>query len=154
MDRNHVIGNNTTLPWRIAADLKNFKKITMGKPVVMGRKTYESIGRPLPGRENIIITHDQYYAAVGCTVLHSIEAIGKHCKAATEVMIAGGAEIYRATLGQASRLYLTEVQAAVPGDTFFPQFDRHDWQESARAAFKADAENEFDYSFVILERRL
>lgn len=152
MDRNRVIGNNDTLPWHISADLKNFKKITMEKPIVMGRKTHESIGRPLPGRENIIITRDKSYHAEGCTVLNSIEAVFEHCKDVDEVMITGGAEIYKYTLPEAARLYLTEVHTEVEGDTRFPEFNRNEWQEISREAFKADEKNEFDYSFVVLER--
>lgn len=152
MDRNRVIGKNDTLPWHISADLKHFKNITMGKPIVMGRKTHESIGRPLPGRENIIITRDETYRAEGCTVLNSLEAIFEHCRDIEEVMITGGSEIYQSTLGKASRLYLTEVDAEIEGDTFFPEFDRHEWNEMSRETHNADDKNEFDYSFVVLER--
>ena len=152
MDRNRVIGNNDSLPWHISADLKNFKKITMGKPIVMGRKTHESIGRPLPGRENIIITRDKTYQAEGCTVLNSIDEIFEYCKGVEEVMITGGSEIYKYTLEQATRLYLTEVHAEIEGDTFFPEFERSDWNEISREAFTADEKNEFDYSFVVLEK--
>lgn len=152
MDRNRVIGNNDTLPWHISADLKNFKKITMGKPIVMGRKTHDSIGRPLPGRENIIITRDKRYQAEGCTVLNSIDEIFEYCKDSEEVMITGGSEIYKHTLEQATRLYLTEVHTEVEGDTIFPEFDRNEWQEVSREAFTADEKNEFDYSFVVLEK--
>jgi dihydrofolate reductase len=152
MDRNHVIGNNDSLPWHISADLKNFKKITMGKPIVMGRKTHESIGRPLPGRENIIITRDETYQAEGCTVLNSIDEIFEHCKDVEEVMITGGSEIYKHTLNQVTRLYLTEIHAEVEGDTFFPEFNRSEWNEISREVFKADEKNDFDYSFILLER--
>ncbi len=152
MDRNRVIGNNDSLPWHISADLKNFKKITMGKPIVMGRKTHESIGRPLPGRENIIITRDKTYQAEGCTVLNSIDEIFEHCKDVEEVMITGGSEIYKHTLDQATRLYLTEVHTEVVGDTLFPEFERKKWNEISREAFKADEKNDFDYSFVVLEK--
>jgi dihydrofolate reductase len=152
MDRNRVIGKNDALPWHISEDLKHFKKITMGKPIVMGRKTHESIGRPLPGRENIIITRDKNYKAEGCTVLHSLEDIFKHCKDVDEVMITGGSEIYRYALEKASRLYLTEVHAEIEGDTFFPEFDRNEWQETSREAFNADEKNDYDYSFVVLDK--
>jgi len=152
MDRNRVIGNNDTLPWHISADLKNFKKITMGKPIVMGRKTHESIGRPLPGRENIIITRDKTWQAEGCTVLNSIDEIFEHCRDVEEVMITGGSEIYKHTLDKATRLYLTEVHTEVKGDTFFPDFDRSEWSEVSREAFKADEKNDYDYSFILLER--
>ncbi len=153
MDRNRVIGNNDSLPWHISADLKNFKKITMGKPIVMGRKTHESIGRPLPGRENIIITRDKTYQAEGCTVLNSIDEIFEYCEGVEEVMITGGSEIYKYTLEQATRLYLTEVHTEIEGDTFFPEFNRSDWSEVSREAFTADEKNEFDYSFVLLEKK-
>lgn len=152
MDRNRVIGKDDTLPWHISADLQNFKKITMGKPIIMGRKTHESIGRPLPGRENIILTRDTAYQATGCTILHSLEEIFEHCKDVDEVMITGGSEIYKHTLEQASRLYLTEVHTEVEGDTLFPEFDRNQWKEVSREEFKADEKNEFDYSFLVLER--
>lgn len=152
MDRNRVIGKNDTLPWHIASDLQNFKKITMGKPIVMGRKTHESIGRPLPGRENIILTRDQNYHAEGCTVLQSMDEIFEYCKDVDEIMITGGSEIYQHTLDQASRLYLTEVHTEIDGDTFFPEFDRTEWKEISREDFKADEENDYDYSFVVLER--
>lgn len=152
MDRNRVIGKGDDLPWHISSDLKNFKKITMGKPIVMGRKTHESIGRPLPGRENIILTRDKIYQAEGCTVLHSMEEIFEHCKGVKEVMITGGAEIYKLSLEQASRLYLTEVHTEIEGDTFFPEFDHGEWEEVSREDHKADEKNEFDYSFVLLER--
>jgi dihydrofolate reductase len=152
MDKNRVIGKNDTLPWHISADLKNFKKITMGKPIIMGRKTHESIGKPLPGRENIILTRDENYQAEGCTVLHSLEDIFEHCKEVDEIMITGGSEIYKHTLDQASRLYLTEVHTEVEGDTSFPEFDLGEWKEVSREDFKADEKNDFDYSFLILER--
>jgi dihydrofolate reductase len=152
MDRNRVIGKNDTLPWRISEDLKYFKRVTMGKPIVMGRKTHESIGRPLPGRENIILTRDQNYQTEGCTVLHSVEEILEHCNDINEVMITGGSEIYKQTFEKVTRLYLTEVHAEVDGDTYFPEFDRDEWEEISREDFEADEKNEFDYSFVLLER--
>jgi dihydrofolate reductase len=153
MDRNRVIGKGDALPWHISDDLKYFKRVTMGKPIVMGRKTHESIGRPLPGRENIILTRDKNYQAEGCTVLHSIEEISEHCKNIEEVMITGGSEIYKHTFDKASRLYLTEVHAEVEGDTYFPEFDRDEWEEVSREDFEADDKNEFDFSFVFLEKR-
>ena len=152
MDRNRVIGKNDGLPWHISADLQHFKKITMGKPIIMGRKTHESIGRPLPGRENIILTRDQNYRSEGCTVLNSIDTILEHCQDSDEIMITGGSEIYRQWLQQASRIYLTEVHTEVDGDTFFPEFNRNEWEEISREDFEADEKNEFDYSFLILER--
>ena len=152
MDRNRVIGKGDALPWHISEDLKYFRKITMGKPIVMGRKTHESIGRPLPGRENIILTRDTSYKAEGCTVLHSMEEIFQYCKDVEEVMITGGAEIYKLAFEQVSHLYLTEVYTEIEGDTFFPEFDRCEWKEVSREDHKADEKNEFDYSFVLLEK--
>ncbi len=153
MDRNGVIGNEADLPWHISDDLKKFKQVTMGKPIVMGRKTHESIGRPLPGRENIILTRDDNYTSAGCTVLNSVDAILKHCHDVDEVMITGGAEIYRLFLDKTDRIYLTEVDAEVDGDTCFPELDRSVWQQSAREDFKADEKNEYDFSFLILDRK-
>jgi len=152
MDRNRVIGKGDSLPWHISSDLKNFKKITMGKPIVMGRKTHESIGRPLPGRENIILTRDESYQAEGCTILHSMYELFEHCKDVEEVMITGGAEIYKLALNDAFHLYLTEVHTEIEGDTFFPEFDRSQWKEVSRQDFRADDKNEYDYSFVLLEK--
>jgi dihydrofolate reductase len=152
MDRNRVIGRGDTLPWHISSDLKNFKKITMGNPIIMGRKTHESIGRPLPGRKNIILTRDKNYSSEGCTVLHSMDEIFEHCKEVDEVMITGGSEIYKLSLEQATRLYLTEVHTEIEGDTFFPEFDRSEWREVSREDHSSDEKNEFDYSFVLLER--
>ena len=152
MDRNGVIGKNGSLPWHLSSDLQHFKKITMGKAIVMGRRTHESIGRPLPGRENIVITRDSHFHAPGCTVLHSIEDVMNYCSDSDEIMIMGGADLYAQTLDKASRIYLTEVHAEQKGDTYFPEFDRESWEEIERYDFRADEKNEYDYSFVILER--
>ncbi len=153
MDRNRVIGKDDTLPWHISSDLQNFKKITMGKPIIMGRKTHESIGRPLPGRENIILTRDKDYQAEGCTVLNSLEDIFEHCKAVDEIMITGGADIYQLTLDKASKIYLSEVHTEVNGDTFFPELNKNHWMEISREDHKADEKNDYDYSFVVLKRK-
>lgn len=152
MDRNRVIGNKGKLPWHISADLKNFKAITMGKPIIMGRKTHESIGRPLPGRENVVITRDKNYKAEGCTVLHSLEEVFEKYNNLEEIMIMGGADLYEQTLDKANRIYLTEVHAEVEGDTYFPDFDREIREEIYRQDFKADEKNQYDYSFVILAK--
>ncbi len=153
MSTNHVIGKDDGLPWRITADLKNFKKTTMGKPIVMGRATHQSIGRVLPGRQNIVLTSKQDYQAQGCTVLHSLDAVWAHCERCDEVMIMGGAVLYEQVLSTATKLYLTEVHATVAGDTFLPKFDRAKWEEIAREDFQADEKNEFDYSFVVLDKK-
>ena len=152
MDRHRVIGNKGKLPWHISADLKNFKAITMGKPIIMGRKTHESIGRPLPGRENVVLSRDAGYQAQGCTVLGSLEEVYERFTDTDEIMIMGGADLYEQTLDKANRIYLTEVHTEVEGDTYFPDFDRETWEETSRQDFKADEKNQYDYSFVILER--
>lgn len=152
MDRNRVIGKKGALPWHLSADLKHFKATTMGKPIVMGRKTYESIAHPLAGRENIVLTHDITYQAEGCTVLHHFDELYDHCKDCKEVMITGGSAIYATALDKATRIYLTEVQTAIEGDTRFPDYDRSRWHEISRQDYKADANNDFDYSFLVLER--
>ena len=152
MDQNRVIGNKGKLPWHISSDLKNFRAITMGKPIIMGRKTHESIGRPLPGRENVVITRDKNYQAKDCTVLHSLECVYAKFHDMDEIMIMGGAELYKQTLDKAKRIYLTEVHADVEGDTYFPAFDKEQWEEVERLDFKADEKNEYDYSFVVMEK--
>ena len=152
MDRNGIIGKDYTLPWRLSSDLKYFKAVTMGKPIVMGRKTHESIGRPLPGRDNVVLSRETDYQAEGCTVLNSLEDVYKRYADAGEVMIMGGADLYEQTLDKATRIYLTRVHAEVDGDTWFPKMDWDIWEEVGREDFKADKKNEYDYSFVILER--
>jgi dihydrofolate reductase len=152
MDRNGVIGDRGRLPWRLPADLRRFRALTMGKPLLMGRATHESIGRPLPGRENIVLSRDRRYRSEGCTVMHDAGDALRHCAGATEVMVMGGADLYRQFLERAGRIYLTEVHAELSGDTYFPSFDRDRWREAAREDHPADGENEYPYSFVILER--
>jgi dihydrofolate reductase len=149
---NNVIGAKGKLPWRVSSDLKRFKALTMGKPIVMGRLTYESIGRPLPGRQNIVITRQADYVADGCDVVSTIETALNAAGDVDEVMIIGGAHIYRAFLPRADRIYLTRVQAAVEGDAFLPVISAHEWREIAREQHAADASNEFDFIFTILER--
>jgi len=151
--RNRVIGRDNQLPWRLSADLQHFKGLTMGKPIVMGRKTYESIGRPLPGRTNIVVTRDSSFSAAGCRVVHSIDEALVAAGGADEVMIMGGENLYSQLLPRADRLYLTEVQAEVSGDAWFPEFDETQWQELERESHRADEKNEFDYDFVVLARR-
>jgi dihydrofolate reductase len=152
MAENRVIGRHNQLPWRIPADLKHFKALTMGKPIIMGRKTYESIGRPLPGRDNIVITGDTTYRAEGCQVVHSIEEALRSAGGAGEAMIIGGATLYRQTLKDADRLYLTLVKAQPEGDTWFPKIEPQEWREIRREAHRADESNEYDYDFVVLDR--
>lgn len=158
MSRNRAIGRNNALPWHLPEDLKYFKRVTMGKPIIMGRKTWESIGRPLPGRTNIVITRDKDFVADGVKVVHSLaeamslaQSIGL-IDGADEVVVIGGAEIYALTLPEADRLYMTQVHAEVEGDAYFPVFDLTQWEELGRDDFSASGPNPFDYSFVVLER--
>ncbi|MCC6207020.1 MAG: type 3 dihydrofolate reductase [Gammaproteobacteria bacterium] len=153
MGRNHVIGRDNALPWRLPADLKYFRAVTMGKPVVMGRKTHESIGRPLPGRDNIVISHDPGFRADGCIVLPSLEAAYEHCRDRDEVMVIGGASIYRQALAHTQRIYLTEIGAEFAGDTVFPPLDTATWREVRREDHPVDANNHYPYSFIVLERK-
>ncbi|MEP5765738.1 MAG: type 3 dihydrofolate reductase [Halieaceae bacterium] len=155
---NGVVGRDNSMPWHLPEDLKYFKRTTLGKPVLMGRKTWESIGRPLPGRSNIVITRQAQYQAEGAQVvadLQSALALAESVAAADgseELMVIGGAEIYRAALPLAQRLYITEVHAEVTGDVFFPDWDRRQWRELARERHSAASEGDFDYSFVVYER--
>lgn len=148
---NGVIGRDGDLPWRLPADLKRFREITWGHPIVMGRRTHESIGRVLPGRLNVVISRDPHCAAAGCVVVPDLDAALVAAGDVSDVMIVGGAAVYAAALPRAARLYLTEVHAEVDGDVRFPAFDRHEWRETAREEHRD--EGEYDYSFVILERR-
>ena len=152
MDKKGVIGLDGDLPWHLSSDLKHFKAITMGKPLIMGRKTHESIGRPLPGRKNIVLTRSNDYVAEGCIVVNSQEQALELVADAEEVMFMGGAGIYAEALSHANRLYLTEVHAEVEGDVYFPEFDKHEWKEIEQEEHSADEKNEFDYSFVVLEK--
>ncbi|MAE42886.1 type 3 dihydrofolate reductase [Candidatus Woesearchaeota archaeon] len=153
MGRNKVIGSNNSLPWNMPADMKHFKKLTLGKPIIMGRKTYETIGKPLPNRKNIIITRDQDYKAEGCIVAHSIEESLQSAENAEEVMVIGGAQIYKEFLPKANRIYLTIIDHDFEGDTHFPEYNEEEWQEIEREEHKADEENKYDYVFVTLERK-
>lgn len=152
MDRNRAIGNNGDLPWHQRADLQHFRKITMDKPILMGRKTHESIGRALPGRHNIVITRNENYeSAAGCTVVHDLDT-ALLAADSTEVMIIGGADLFAATLPRAEKIYLTEIDTEVEADTFFPEFDTGSWQEVSRESHRADEQNDYPYSFVELVR--
>jgi dihydrofolate reductase len=132
MARNRIIGINNTLPWRLPADLQHFKTLTMGHHIVMGRKTYESIGKPLPGRTTVIVTRDANYRVEGCLTATSLAAAIAACGEDPDVFFVGGAELYAQILPLADRLYLTEIQAEFDGDAHFPEFDRSAWQEISR----------------------
>lgn len=157
--QNRVIGRENALPWYLPNDLKYFKQTTLGKPIIMGRKTYESIGKPLPGRTNIVITRQEDYQPEGVKVVHSVEEARDLAEnvclidGQTEAMIMGGAEIYTLALPHADRLYLTEVHADVEGDAYFPEYDKSEWQEVSRENFSAEGANPYDYSFVVYDKR-
>jgi dihydrofolate reductase len=158
MSQNRVIGVNNKLPWHLSDDLKYFKRVTMGKPIIMGRKTFESIGRPLPGRSNIVVTRNPDYQAEGIKLVHSLEAAKELAEnicfidGVKEAMVIGGEELYQQALLKAQRIYLTQVHAEVQGDAFFPDFDQQQWQTIAREDFKALSPNPYDYSFIVLEK--
>ena len=152
MSENRVIGRDDTLPWRLPADLKHFKDTTMGHPIVMGRRNHEDIGRPLPGRQNIVLTRQADYAADGCTVIHEPEELEAVVPDGAEVMIIGGAEVYALFFPKVTRMYLTLVHAEIEGDVFFPAFGVGKWKETSRQFHPADEANAYDYTFVTMER--
>ncbi|MBU90096.1 type 3 dihydrofolate reductase [Candidatus Woesearchaeota archaeon] len=153
--KNKVIGKDNDLPWGrgLPADMKHFKELTAGKPVLMGRKTFESIGKPLPNRINIIITRDENYKAEGCIVVHSIDEAVKAAGNAEEVMVIGGSQIYKEFLPRANKMYLTIVDADFEGDTYFPEYKVEDWKETAYEEHERDAENPYNYTFLVLTRK-
>jgi len=153
VDQKGVIGRDDELPWHLSTDLKNFKKVTMGKPIIMGRKTHESIGKPLPGRQNIIITRNKDFQADGCKVCHHFDDAIEMCENEEEVVVIGGSEIYRIALDFVNRIYLTEVHADVDGNIFLPVIDRVEWDEIIREDIPADDKNEYPFSMLILEKR-
>lgn len=153
MDRNRLIGNRNQLPWHLPADLAHFKRVTMGKPVIMGRKTFESIGRPLPGRTNIVLTGSADFRADGVLVASSLDQALEYASGADEAMVIGGGMIYRLVLPSADRLYLTLVDNAYEGDAWFPDFDPAEWRIIASEAHAADDKNPSDYRFVTYERK-
>lgn len=152
MAENRVIGRDNALPWRLPADLKRFRRLTTGHPIIMGRRSYESIGRPLPDRTNIVVTRRADYQAPGCTVVHTIEDAFRAAGDTDEVFVIGGAELYAQTLDRADRLYLTCVHAPIAGDTVFPAFDPASWRETAREQHETDDQHVWAYSFVTLDR--
>jgi len=153
MDRNGVIGRDNALPWRLPADLAHFRRVTLGHPILMGRRTYESIGKPLAGRTNIVITHQRGYAAPGCEVAHSLEEAWRLARDAKEVSVIGGTSLFAETLPVADVIHLTEVEAEVEGDTWFPPFDRSQWVEREVARHPADERNAYPIRILELTRR-
>ena len=151
MAKNRVIGIRNSLPWRLSEDLKHFKALTLGHHIVMGRKTYESIGKPLPGRTTVIVTRDPDYRRDGCVTAHSIDAAVAVCGDDPEIFFVGGAELYAQILPRADRLYLTEIQAEFEGDAWFPAYDPNDWLETARDMRVSP--DGLGYDFVTYRRR-
>jgi dihydrofolate reductase len=158
MARNRVIGRNNKLPWYLPEDLKYFKRTTLGKPMVMGRKTFESVGRPLPGRANLVVTRNTAWQHPGVRVFHDLASAYRGAEAQAEidgvdeVMVIGGGEIFTEALPGADRLYLTQVHAEVAGDAYFPEIDWDQWREISREDFTASDNNPYDYSFVRYDR--
>ena len=153
MAEQRVIGLDNGMPWHLPADLKHFRNLTVGKPVIMGRKTIESIGKALPKRRNIVVTRRSDFGMDGCEVAASIEAAVELVAHEDEVMIIGGASIYEQTLARADILYLTYIHAQFQGDTHFPVVDETEWEEIEREAHEPDEKNPHAYSFVTLRRR-
>lgn len=150
MGRNRVIGKDGTMPWYLSADLIHFRKLTRGHVVVMGRKTYESIGGALPKRTNMVLTRDPHFAAPGCEIVHSVEAV---LRDARPVFIIGGAELYRQFLPHAQTLYITRIHAEFEGDTFFPEYDETEWELVASTFREKDEKNPYDCTFEVYTRR-
>ena len=153
MSRNGVIGRNNQLPWRLPADLAFFKRTTMGHPVIMGRRTYESIGKPLPGRLNIVVTHRKDFPAPGCTVVHSMDEAYRAAGDAAEVSIIGGSAIFEEALPKADTVFLTEVDADVEGDVYFPSFDRNRFRETELERHAADERHAYPFRILRLDRK-
>ena len=153
MAQNGVIGRDNSLPWRLPGDLKRFRAFTLGKPILMGRKTFESIGQPLPERPNLVLTRDRGWFAHGVIVVHSLVEALVQAGASAELVAIGGAEIYRLLLPLARRMYLTHVHADVPGDITFPEFDSTQWADLECSSQPADHEHAYPLTFMTLERR-
>jgi len=149
---NNAIGKNNQLLWHMPADLKHFKDITSGHTIIMGRKTFDSVGKPLPRRRNIVVTR-QDIAIPGCEVVKSVDEALALCEDENEVFIGGGAEIYKVAMAQTDRIYLTIIHQSFDADTFFPEIDTSEWLETTREDYPADEKNPIPYSFITLERR-
>ena len=153
MDRNRLIGKQNQLPWHLPADFAHFKSVTMNKPIVMGRKTYESIGKPLPGRTNIVLSRNADTQFAGVVCVSSFEEAKQVAPDAEELMVIGGSAIYEMLLPRADRMYITFVDAEFEGDAWFPEFDENQWLERESTTLKADEKNRYSCRFVTLERK-
>ncbi len=152
MARNRVIGRDNAIPWRLPAELKLFKSLTMGHHIVMGRKTYESIGRLLPGRTTVIVTRNGEYAVAGALIAHTLEDAMACCGNDDEIFVIGGAELFKDALPIADRIYLTVIDADIPGDTVMPGFNLVDWKQASTQRYAADEKNRYDYTFSVFDR--
>ncbi len=151
IDQNNVIGNHNKLPWHLPADLNYFKQVTLNKTIIMGRKTFESIGRPLPHRKNMIVTRDKNFKATACEIIYSIDdVIAMSQNNDEEFFLIGGAELFNQLLPHVKRLYLTLVHHTFEGDAFFPEIDFKEWNEISRVDYPADEKNAYSYSFLVL----
>jgi len=153
MGKNRVIGKDNGLPWYLPADLAHFKRLTMGHTIVMGRKTYESIGKALPGRNNIVVTTDRNYKAEGCTVVHSINEARECFNREEEVFVIGGTKLFNAFYPYADRMYVTYINEEFEGDTFFPEIEDVRWQCTSIEKGIRDEKNPYDYSFIVYDRK-
>ncbi len=151
MAKNRVIGRDNALPWRLPSDLKHFRRVTLGKPIIMGRKTFESIGRALDGRQNIVVTRNQAFKAEGVTIVHDVGA-ALEAAGGGEAMVIGGATIYEQTLPLADRIYLTLIHEAFDGDAYFPELNNDEWRELERRDVEAGTDAGYGYSFITLEK--
>ncbi|MBM7569883.1 dihydrofolate reductase [Aquibacillus albus] len=155
MDRNRVIGYKNDLPWRLPKDLKFFKELTTNNVIIMGRKTFDSIKRPLPNRKNVIVTRDPSYSQENCTVIHSLETVLEWNRQhpTVEYFIIGGGEIFKQALAVADRMYVTYIDEDFPGDTYFPTYDESEWIETNRVKGIKDEKNPYDYYFIQYDRK-
>lgn len=154
MDENRLIGKNNKLPWYLPADLQYFKKVTMGHPIVMGRKTFESIGRVLPGRENVIVTRNHDYKVEGCTILHDVSEIKTFADTSEEeVFVIGGAEIFKEILPVTDRLYITQIHEVFEGDTYFPEINEAEWENVVTIPGVTDDKNLHAHDFIVLRKK-
>lgn len=151
--RNRVIGRDNDMPWHLPADLRHFRALTLGHPILMGRRTHLAIGRPLPGRRNLVLSRQADLALPGVERVGSLDEALARCAGEPWLYVVGGAEVYRLALPRAERLHLTEIDAELEGDAWFPQIDAADWQETARGRHLADSDNRFDLHFRTLDRR-
>lgn len=153
MASNRVIGLDNAMPWHLSADLKRFRRLTLGKPILMGRKTRESIGRALPGRLNLVLTQSKDYVAPGCVVVHDWQEVADLCAGYPELMVIGGASVYEAALPWARKIYLTLIHHDYPGDVYFPAYPEEDFREVSRENVDSDPEFPWPYSYLVLERK-